>query len=205
MPAAFSSPCRPPNVSIVVATACCQAGSSVTSSGTNSAALPSSPASASPRTTSRSANTALPPSRSTSRAVAAPIPEAPPLISTTLFSRRAKAGPPPQARGVAAVGHELRTGHEGRAVGGEPQDQLAELVGLGHAADRMVRADQRLALLVPHRLPQRIEDRRVDAARVHRVAADAELLLGAIERHALAEQPHRALARTIGGRLARSE
>ena len=69
----------------------------------------------------------------------------------------------------------------------------------------MARADEGLALLVADHLPQRIEDRRVDAAGMHRVAADAVFLLGAVERHALAEQPHRALAGGIGGRSGRAD
>src|SRR4051812_19538037 len=205
MPAALSRPCKPPQLLTAVATAFCQAASSVTSSGTNRADLPSSAASARPLASSRSASTALPPSRSTSRAVSAPMPEAPPLIRTTLSSRRAKGHPPSQAGGVAAVGDEFGAGHEARSVGGQPQDQLAELGRLGHVADRMVRADQRLALVVAHRLPQRIEDRRVDAAGMHRIAADGVFLLGAIERHALGQQAHRALARGVGGGPGRAD
>src|SRR5258708_5631246 len=69
----------------------------------------------------------------------------------------------------------------------------------------MAHADEGLALLVADLLPQGIEDRRVDAARMHRVAADAVLLLGAIGRHALAEQPYRALARGVGRRASRAD
>jgi hypothetical protein len=69
----------------------------------------------------------------------------------------------------------------------------------------MARAQERLALFVAHRLPQRVEDRRVDAAGMHRIAADVVFLLGAVERHALAEQPHRALAGGIGGRPRRAD
>src|SRR4029077_2839155 len=108
----------------VVATAFCQAGSSVTSSGTKRAALPSSAASARPLASSRSASTALPPSRSTRRAVSAPMPEAPPLTSTTLSLRRNEQPPLAEAHGDAAVGHELRAGDEGRAVRRQPQHQL---------------------------------------------------------------------------------
>src|SRR5918994_2065304 len=199
-PAAFRSPCRPPNLSTVAATALFHAVSSVTSRATKSAASPSSPASARPLASSRSASTALPPPRTTSRAVAAPMPEAPPLISTTLFSRRDKGLPPHQACGERAVCGDLRAGHEARAVGGEPQHDLAELARLGHVADRVTGVEERLALLAADHLPQQIEDRRVDAARMHRVAADVVLLLGAIERHALAQEPDRALARRVGER-----
>src|SRR5690349_6915507 len=196
-PAAFRSPCRPPKISTVAATAFAQAASSVTSSGMNWDASPSSCASARPLASSRSASTALPPSRTTSRAVAAPMPEAPPLSSTTLFSTRAKETPPRQTAGQAAIGHQFGAGDEGRAVRGKPQDQLAEILRIGHVADRMMRAQHRPALLVAHRLPQGIEDRRVDAARMHRIAADAVLLLGAIQRHALAQEPHRALGGAV--------
>src|SRR6266545_5396402 len=199
-PAAFRSPCRPPNFLTVAATALFQAASSVTSSGTNNAPSPSSAASARPLASSRSASTALPPSRTTSRAVSAPMPEAPPLTSTTLSARRDKGLPPHQAGGDAAVGGDLRAGHEARTVRREPQHDLAHLAGLGHAADRMADAQKRLALLAADHLPQGIEDRRVDAAGMHRVAADVVLLLGAIERHALAQEPHRALARRVGDR-----
>src|SRR5580704_7418584 len=152
MPAAFRRPCRPPNLSTLAATALCQPASWVTSRVTNSAASPS------------SATTALPPSRTTSRAVSAPMPDAPPLSSTTLSSRRGKQRPPHQARRQPAVGHDLGAGDEARTVGSEPQHDLAEIDRLGHASDRMARADERLALFVAHHLPQRIEDRRVDAA-----------------------------------------
>src|SRR3954470_3039412 len=131
-PAAFSSPCRPPNVSAVVATAFCQDGSSVTSRAAKIADVPSSWASAVPLAASRSASTALPPSRTTRRAVSAPMPDAPPLIRTVLFSRRAKDTPPRQPRRDPAVGHEPRAGHEGGAVGGEPQQELAQFARLGH-------------------------------------------------------------------------
>src|SRR5258707_8282660 len=199
-PAAFRRPCRPPNLSTLAATAFCQPASWVTSRVTNSAASPSSAASARPRASSRSATTALPPSRATSRAVSAPMPDAPPLSSTTLFSRRGMALPFHQARRQPAVGHDLRAGDEARAVRGEPQDDLAQIDRLGHAPDRMARAQERLALLVAHGLPQRVEDRRVDAAGMHGIAADAVFLFGAVERDALAEQPNRALAGGIGGR-----
>src|SRR5262245_33987585 len=116
-PAAFRRPCRPPKLSTVVATAFRQAGSSVTSSGTKRAALPSSAASVRPLLSSRSASTALPPSRSTRRAVSAPMPDAPPLTSTTLSLRRNEQSPLGQAHGDAAIGHELRTGDESGAVG----------------------------------------------------------------------------------------
>src|SRR4029077_17034782 len=111
-PAAFSKPCRPPWVSTVVATAFSPAAPSATSSGTKRAALPSSAASARPLVSSRSASTALPPSRSTRRAVSAPIPEAPPLTSTTLSLRRNEQPPLGEAHGKAAVAHELRAGDE---------------------------------------------------------------------------------------------
>src|SRR5262252_10339427 len=113
------------------------------------------------------------------------MPEAPPLSSTTLFSRRGKGWPLHKARGDAAVGRDLRAGHVARAVGREPQHDLADFLGLGHAADGMARAQKGLALLVTDRLPQGIEDRCVDPARMHRIAADVVFLLGAIERHAL--------------------
>ena len=171
----------------------------------NCAAWPSSSANARPLASSRSASTALPPSRTTSRAVAAPLPEAPPLRSTTLFTTRAKEIPPRQPAGQAAIGHELRAGDERRTVGGEPQDQLAEILRIGHVADRMVRAQHCPALLVAHRLPQWIEDRRVDAAGMHRIAADAVFLLGAIQRHALAQEPHRAFGRAVGRRARRAD
>src|SRR6266446_9838117 len=116
---------------MVVATAFCQAGSSVTSSGTKVAALPSSAASARPLASSRSASTALPPSRRTKRAVSAPMPDAPPLTSTTLFLRRNEQPPLGEAHRQTAVGHELRAGDEGRAVRGEPQHQLPQLVRFG--------------------------------------------------------------------------
>src|SRR5580704_14122993 len=205
MPAAFRRPCRPPNLSTLAATALCQPASWVTSRVTNSAASPSSAASARPLASSRSATTALPPSRATRRAVSAPMPDAPPLSSTTLFSRRGMALPFHQARGQPAVGHDLRAGDEARTVRGEPQDDLAQIDRLGHAPDRMARPDERLALLVAHRLPQRVEDRRIDAAGMHRIAADVVSLLSAVERHALAEQPHRALAGGIGGRSRRAD
>src|SRR5882724_9156080 len=123
-PAAFRSPCRPPNVPVVAATAFCQPSSWVTSSGTNADAAPSSTLSARPLASSRSASTALPPSRTTRRAVSAPMPDAPPLISTTLFSRRDKRCPPHQSGGEGAVGRDLRAAHEARAVGGQPQHDL---------------------------------------------------------------------------------
>src|SRR5262249_32392420 len=156
------------------------------SRATNAAALPSSAASARPRASSRSASTALPPSRSTRRAVSAPMPEAPPLTSTTLSLSRNERSPLRQAHGEAAIGHELRAGDERRALRGEPQDQLAQLPRFGHVPDRMGHAEEGLALLVADLLPQRIEDRRVDAAGMHRVAADGVLLLRAVGRHALA-------------------
>src|ERR1700716_2365007 len=141
-PAAFSRPCSPPNLSTLAATAFCQPASWVTSRATNNAAPPSSAASARPLASSRSASTALPPSRTTSRAVSAPMPDAPPLSSTTLFSRRGKERPPHQPRRQPAVGHDLRAGDEARAVRGEPQHDLAEIDGLGHAPDRMARPEE---------------------------------------------------------------
>src|SRR6185437_15453794 len=115
------------------------------------------------------------PSRTTSRAVSAPMPDAPPLISATLFSRRTEDPPLGEAGSDAAVRDELRSRDEGGAVGGQPQDELAQIPRLGHMADRVHRTDQGLSLLVPDRLPERIEDRRVDAARMHRIAADVVL------------------------------
>src|SRR5215218_3937932 len=188
-PAAFSRPCRPPNVSTVAATALFHAGSSVTSSGTKRPASPSSAARARPLASSRSASTALPPSRTTRRAVAAPMPEAPPLMSTTLSARRDKGLPPHHAGGDAAVGGDLRAGHEARPVGGKPQHDFADLARRCHVADRMAGIEEGLAGLAADHLPQGIEDRRVDAARMHRIAADVVLLRGAIERHALAQEP----------------
>src|SRR5205085_988120 len=125
--------------------------------------------------------------RSTRRAVSAPMPEAPPLTSTTLSLRRNEQPPLGEAHGDAAIGHELSAGDEGRTLGGEPEHQLAEILRLGHASDRMSGAQESLARHVADLLPQRMEDRCVDAARMHRVAADAVLLLGAIGRHALAQ------------------
>src|ERR1700730_4002551 len=198
-PAAFSRPCSPPNLSTLAPTALCQPASWVTSRVTNSAASPSSAASARPLPSSRSASTALPPSRTTSRALSAPMPDAPPLTSTTLFSRRGVALPFQQAGRHPAVGHDLRAGDEARTVRAQPQHDLAQIDRLGHAPDRMARTGERLAFRVAHRLPQRFEDRRIDAAGMHRIAADVVSLLGAVERHALAEQPHCALAGGIGG------
>src|SRR5471030_2224418 len=205
MPAAFKRPCRAPKVSTVVATAFCQAGSSVTSRGTKIADGPSSLASAAPLAASRSASTALPPSRTTRRAVSAPMPDAPPLIRAILFSRRAKDPPPAQTTGETAVGHELRAGDEGVAVAGEPEDQLAELGRFGHVSDRITLTNKNLALFAADHLPQRIEDRGVDAAGMHRVAADTVLLLGAMQGHALGEEAHRTLAGGIGDRPGRAD
>src|SRR5215510_7981806 len=108
------------------------------------------------------------------------MPEAPPLSSTTLFSRRGKGWPLHNTRGDAAVGRNLRAGHVARAVGGEPQHDLADLLGLGHAVNGMAPPEKGLALLVTDGLPQGIEDRCVDRARMHRIAADVVFLLGAI-------------------------
>src|ERR1044072_5747777 len=181
-PAAFRRPCRPPNFSTVAETALFHAASSVTSSGTKSAASPSSAARARPLASSRSASTALPPSRTTSRAVAAPIPEAPPLKRTTLSARRDKGLPPHQAGGDAAVGGDLRTGHGARPVGGEPQDDLADLVRRRHIADGMAMAEEGLAGIAADHLPQGIEDRRVETPRGDPGGAGVVILCGATQR-----------------------
>ena len=99
----------------------------------------------------------------------------------------------------------VRRGDDRLLRAGRHTAHLAQFARLGHVADRMARIDQRLALLAADHLPQRIEDRGVDAARMHGVAADGVFLFRAIERHALAEQPHRALAGGIGGRAGRAD
>src|SRR5262245_44688610 len=102
-----------PKRSIVCCTAATTSASLVTSAAANAALAPSSSASLTPSDCGRSTIIALPPAASSSRTVAAPRPEAPPVIRATVPSTFI--GPPNQ-------------GHKGQQRRQGQLDVLAVLV-----------------------------------------------------------------------------
>src|SRR6516162_8045072 len=84
MPALLTSTSSLPKCSVVAATTAAQSSSLVTSSGWNRAKAPMASATCWPTCSSTSAITTFAPSRAKMRAVAAPMPEAPPEMMATL-------------------------------------------------------------------------------------------------------------------------
>src|SRR5215472_2379781 len=86
MPALLTSTSSLPKCLVVAATTAAQLSSLVTSSGPKRAAAPMASATWRPSCSSRSAITTLAPSRANIRAVAAPMPDAEPEMTATLFA-----------------------------------------------------------------------------------------------------------------------
>src|SRR5262245_38978366 len=189
MPALLIVTSTPPRSRSTSRNAPSTAAASATSAGRTPASFGSLARRARPPASSRSITTTREPSSRNRSTVAAPIPLAPPVITTRLPARpfmRAPEGVRPAVRrsvgDAAAVHHQRRAGHERRIVRGEKERRPRQLRDRADPAERPGGGALHVVLVAyPAGLGVVSEHRSLDVAGAETVHADA--LLAVIDRH----------------------